>query len=133
MNEKRKSLIADLIVGALIAVAVIAMNWNSGYPLSQRLCDGFFVAGVVLVGLGGIKFARNKGTFDVAGYGLKTALHAALPFLGSRTNQNNREEDFMDYRERKEKARKPAAAELWAGLVYMVLAVAMLAVYMLTA
>ena len=71
MSEKVRDILLNLVTGAVIAGAVFALNLNRGYLVLRCLCDGLFVAAVFLLGIGFIKLARNKGTFDTAGYGLR--------------------------------------------------------------
>ena len=88
------------------------------------MCDGFFVAAVMLLGVGTIRAVSNRGAFDVAGYGLRIAIELALPVL-----RREEKEDIHQYRERKEAERKSPAGLLLAGAVYLVLSLAALAVY----
>ena len=132
MDDNKKRLIADLIVGVILGILVIAVNWSREMELSRRLCDGFFVPAVVLLGLGGIKFVRNEGAFDVAGYGLINTVYTMLPML--RPEQyRHRDETMEEYRQRKEEKRRSAAPELRAGLVFLVLSVIMLVIYLIGA
>lgn len=124
MNEKYKAFLVNLASGAVVAALVYWLNTGRGYPLLHSLCDGFFVAAVMLLGVGGLKFVRNKGVFDVAGFGFSSAVKLAFPFLG-----DNKEEDIHGYRERKAQERKGAGGLLAAGVVYMVLSVLTLCLY----
>lgn len=130
MSDSSKSFLANLITGLLVAIAVFALGMSREHSVLRGFCDGFFVASVVLLGFGGIKYVRNKGAFDVAGYGLKTALNMNLPWLKSNSPLEHRDEEFLDYRARKEKSRKSAAPELKAGAIYLVLSLILLAIYM---
>lgn len=124
MSGKRKRLLTCLAAGAVLAAAVCALNVNRGYGWSRSVCDGFFVAAVILLGLGVIRAVCNRGAFDVAGYGLRMAVELALPAL-----RREEKEDIHQYRERKEAERKSPAGLLLAGAVYFVLSLAALAVY----
>lgn len=130
MSENWKKLLISLISGMVIAVVVVALNWSSGYPIIHKLCDGFFVAAVVLLGVGGLKVARNAGNFDMISYGVKSALYITLPWLKSNSPLEHKEEDFVSYKERKRGERKPANDLLIAGVVYLVLASMLLIVYL---
>lgn len=88
------------------------------------MCDGLFVAAVILLGLGTIKAVGSRGTFDVAGYGLRMAVELAVPAL-----RREEKEDIHQYKKRKEAERKSPAGLLLAGAVYLVLSLAALAVY----
>ena len=118
MNEKYKAFLVNLVCGAVVAALVYWLNTGRGYPFFHSLCNGFFVAAVMLFGVGGLKAVRNKGTFDVAGFGFSSTVKLAFPFLG-----DNKEEDIHEYRERKAQERKGAGGLLAAGAVYMALSV----------
>lgn len=127
MSEKKRDFLLYLLIGAVIAAAVFALNLSRGYEVTRCVCDGFFVAAVMLLGIGGIRGVRNRGAFDVAGYGVKTALETALPVL----RHGNERETMDDYRQRKAAERKGSRGILLAGAVYFVLSLAALAVYSL--
>lgn len=119
--------------GAVIATAVAILGWTRGHSLLRVLCDGCFVAAVMLLGSGGLKFARNQGTFDMMTYSLKSVFHLHYPFSKMNSPLEEREEDFMDYKERKRAARKPASELLWSGLAYLAASAVFLVIYLLTA
>lgn len=124
MRGRKKGLLTSLAVGAVIAAAVCALNVSRDYGWSRSMCDGLFVAAVMLLGLGTIRAVCNRGAFDVAGYGLRTAVELAIPAL-----RREEKEDIRQYRERKEAERKPSTELLLAGAVYFILSLAALAVY----
>ena len=103
---------------------VYRLSAGRGYPLLHSLCDGFFVAAVLLLGVGGLRALRNRGAFDVAGYGISSAVRVTFPFLG-----NGEREDIMEYRRRKAEKRRSAGGLLLAGAVYLVLSLITLGVY----
>ncbi len=127
MKEKQRDFLIYLAVGAVIAAAVFALNMSRDYEVTRCVCDGLFVAAAMLLGIGGIRGVRNRGAFDVTGYGIKTALETALPIL----RHGNGKETMGDYRQRKAAERKSARGMLLAGAVYLVLSLAALAVYSL--
>lgn len=127
MDDKRKGILIHLGIGVVIAVAVIILNWQKGYQVTHLLCDGFFVAAVVLLGFGGLKFTRNQGVFDMLTYSVSSTFQIHYPFAKMNSPLEDRQESFLDYKERKRAKRKPAAELLWAGLVYLILAVIFLA------
>lgn len=124
MSGKKRGLLTCLAVGAVIAVAVCALNVSRDFGWSRSICDGLFVAAVFLLGVGVIKAVSNQGTFDVAGYGLRMAVELALPAL-----RREEKEDLYQYRKRKEAERKSSARLLLAGAVYFILSLVALAVY----
>ncbi len=131
MSEKRKGILIHICLGAVIATAVVALNWSKGYPVLHLLCDGCFVAAVLLLGSGGLKFARNQGTFDIMTYSVKAAFHLHFPFTKMNSPLDEREEGFADYKERKRAKRKTSAELLWAGLVYLIASMVFFVSYML--
>ena len=133
MNEKQKGILIHLCVGAVIAGAVMILGLSRGHSVLRILCDGCFVAAVMLLGSGGLKFARNQGAFDMMAYGVKTAFHLHYPFSKMNSPLDEREEDFVAYKERKRAQRKSSAEILWAGLVYLVASVVFLVIYLLAA
>lgn len=124
MSEKGKDFLIYLATGAVVAVAVFAMNMSRGYGILRCLCDGPFVASVFLLGIGGIKAARNQGTFDTVGFGLRSALDVAIPAL-----RRDEKETMEQYRARKAQERKSSKGMLLAGLVYFLLSVLALVIY----
>ena len=127
---------ACLAAGAAIAAAVCALNVSRGYGWSRSVCDGLFVASVMLLGTGGIRAVGNRGAFDVAGYGLRTVLELALPLLrrtdeghSGETGEQHTAEDIHQYRARREAQRRSPAGLLLAGGVYFILSLAALVVY----
>lgn len=123
MSEKLRDFLINLVTGAVITAAVFFLNQGRGYPPIQCLCDGCFVAAVLLLGTGGIRVAGNQGTFDVAGFGLRSVIGMALPVL------NWEKETMEQYRERKTRERKTPAGLLRAGAVYLLLSLVTLFFY----
>ena len=124
MSEKVRDFLIHLATGLVIAVAVFALNMSREYGVLRCLCDGSFVAAVYLLCIGCIKAARNRGSFDVAGYGVHSVAEMVIPML-----RREEKEDMMQYRERKARERKPSGTMLLAGLVYLLLAVVALVIY----
>ena len=124
MRGIRKAFLTCLVLGAVLGAAVCALNVSRDYGWSRSVCDGLFVAAVMLLGAGSIRAVYNRGAFDVAGYGLRWAVELAIPAL-----RRAEKEDIHQYRERKESERKSPGGLLLAGTVYLVLSLAALAVY----
>ena len=122
MTDKKKGIIIHLALGLAVVIGVIVLNWQHEYRWSHLLCDGFFVAAVVLLGFGGLKFTRNQGMFDMLTYSVSSTFQIHYPFAKMDSPLQDRQESFLDYKERKRAKRKSAAELLWAGLVYLVLA-----------
>ena len=124
MSDKVRDLLINLAIGAVAAAAVFALNLSREYGALRSLCDGLFVAAVFLLGIGCIKAIRNKGAFDVAGFGVRHVVNITVPAL-----RRGEDEDMQQYRERKALERKSSAGLLIAGGVYLALSVAALVIY----
>lgn len=145
MRGTKKGFLSALAAGAAIGAAVCALNVSRGYGWSRSVCDGLFVASVMLLGTGTIRAVSNRGAFDVAAYGLHTVLEMTLPFL-RRTDggcsmeeghsmgerYSGKKEDIHQYRTRREAQRRSPVGLLLAGGVYFILSLAALAIYELT-
>lgn len=132
MSDLKKKVLADLVFGLLIVAFVLFMYRNEGHSLLHLLLDGFTAAGVLIGGLGGLKFVRNQGAFDVMSYGVSNTLHTTLPFLKSQDRLDDQEESFSDYRKRKSAARKPAWDMLITGGIFLAIALVLLVIYLAT-
>lgn len=124
MSEKVRDFLVNLVTGGVIAVAVFFLNLSREYGVLRCVCDGLFVAAVFLLGIGGIKAARNKGSFDVAGFGLRSVVDMAIPAL-----RREEKETMEQYQERKALERKSSVGLLLAGVAYLALSLVALAVY----
>ena len=61
--------IVSLIIGMTLFFVITGVNGVyggklSGVKVARFLCDGFFVAGVVLLGFAALYWASDKGAFD---------------------------------------------------------------------
>ena len=124
MSDRIRSFLGSMVAGAAVAAAVFFLNMSREYGVLRCLCDGTFVAAVFLLGIGGLKAARNKGTFDVAGFGVRHVVDITIPAL-----RREEKEDLRQYRERKALERKSSVGLLLADLVYLALAVVTLVIY----
>ena len=112
MTDLKKGVLIYTVLGGLIAVGVIVLNAiRYDYVLTHLLCDGFFVAAVVLLGFGGLKFTRNQGVFDMFSYSISNVFTLHYPFTKMNSPFEERQESFVDYKERK-RAKRKSAAEL---------------------
>ena len=125
MKQHKKSILLCLAAGAVIAAAVIALGISRENGIVRCVSDGFFVAAVMLFGVGVIMWVRNKGTFDAIGFGLSSVFRLHVPAA----YDIQKREEFSEYRKRKEKARRPGAPLIIAGAIYLAASVAALIVY----
>ena len=126
MTESRKRFLINLLLGFCVAMTVITVKWDAESLLSHKLCDGSFVAAVMLMGFGGLKFARNGGTFDIMAWGIGSAVRMTFPWLLN----ERKDADFAAYKERKKDTRQSAKPELLSGLVYLALCLIFLVIYL---
>ncbi len=120
----RKAFLKDLLIGAVLAALVFGLGLYRGYLLTRCICDGFFVAAVFQIGVGCIVLARNKGSFDAVGFGMRSVLQTHFPIF-----VQGEKEDLMAYRERKAQSRKPATPLLLSGVLYLALSLLALWLY----
>ena len=127
MTEKQKTYLTEFILGALIAAYVVFLNRNSGHSLVHLLCDGCFVAAVLLLGTGGILFCKEKGAFDIFGYGLRSALGLLVP--GVSLMDNGEREDYFTYCERKAAERKKRHQPMLVGFGFLAASLLLRVIY----
>lgn len=130
MKKQHKAFWISLFVGAVLSALVFFLGNNAGRGLVHRLCDAFFVAGVVVAGCGGLHFVSNQGMFDLMGYSIRLLFHIHWPWMAPR-NKEEGKETYVDYKERKRAERKSPAGTLLAGAVYLTLAGMMLLIFYL--
>ena len=126
---KRRSFRIALGVGAAIAIAVALLN-RGGDALPLRLaCDGCFVAGILVGGVGCLMLAGNEGVFDIFGFGISLVLN--LHWSGIfHMSEERRKESYADYKERKRSNPSAPGGVLLAGGVYLLLAGILLIIYL---
>lgn len=127
---RSKSFRVMLLVGFAIFAAVLIMDLTRGNSVIRSLCDGFFVAGMLVMGMSGLMFAGNEGVFDIFGFGISHLFTTRWPGLSTMPD-DHRKEKYVDYKARKRKNPSKPVPVLLAGAIYMVLAVLMLAVYLI--
>ncbi len=127
MKDTAKAFLISLSAGAVASLAVYLLASGQDTGIAQRLCDSFFVSGVLIAGSGGLMFARNEGLFDIFGFSVKSLFGIRLPW---QLPQQKEKESYAEYKARKRGQRKSPAGMLLAGVVYLVLSLVMLLVYM---
>lgn len=127
MTNKRKTYFTEALLGLAIMAYVVFINRDSGHSLVHVLCDGSFVAAVLLLGTGGILFCKEKGAFDIFGYGMKSALGLLVP--GVSVLDDGTREDYYSYCERKAKERKKRHQPLLVGACFLALSLVLMGVY----
>lgn len=140
MSNKKKKLLQYLItsaVGLLLTAAVYfvtvsvdkAADYSSAKATLALLSDATLTVGILLLGVGLIAFAGRKGTFDSLGF----AVESILVVRNWSTKRRFRErENYSQYRERKEEARKEKKGLSFfypVGGGFLVLSIVLLIVY----
>ena len=128
MQQKKKDFVTGISIGLGILVVLLVTNPQNVDSLLWRLCDGFFVASVMVLGFGILMHARNKGIFDMMEYSVSSVFRLKFPgFSIGRARED--EEDFIAFRDRKAEARRSASGFLISGAIYLVLSVIFLILY----
>lgn len=117
------------LVGAAIVVTVVCTGrvWelSSINSVMGMISDGFFVAGVVLAGIGLIVVFSHGGVFDMLGYAV-----LLLFSLFQRDVSKRKYRDYKEYREVKAaKEHRSVAFMLIVGIVYIAIAAVFLILY----
>lgn len=97
--QKRKLLIclgSGLLAALLLAVLRGLFRADSPVSALLLLCDGFFVAGAVLLGIGGLVWTHAGGVTDGLGFSMKTFWSLKWRAAG------DYRESFEEYRKRRE-------------------------------
>lgn len=115
--------------GLILAFAI--MYWQgitlaeTTQEIMQTASDGFFVVGLLYVGLGLLFVAAHAGTLDIITYGFRSVIWLFTPFAKSRD-----EGGFYEYKMKKKEKRKAIPFFLiWVGLAFIALSVLFLILY----
>ncbi len=108
------------IAGLVVATFIMATNGVfSGelvkVEIMKFISDGFFVSGVLLLGVGLLIFCSRNGTFDMLSYAVKVAIRTIF------TTENR--ESFYDYKQRMGEKVTPCAFLIVPGAVFLLLSV----------
>ncbi len=125
---RRRSFYVALAVGAAIALAVALLNRSSEAGILRLLCDGCFVAGILVGGAGCLMLAGNEGVFDIFGFGVSFVLNLHWSGLFHMPEERRRE-SYADYKVRKSASRSSPGGVLLAGGIYLLLAAVFLVIY----
>lgn len=100
---------------AICAAVVLYERSYADWSLARMISDGFFVAGVMLVGLGALVWVANFGGFTALGYGwylLVRKLSASRARFEERLS-------YPEYVQRRREKRKDPICILGTGLICM--------------
>ena len=124
----RHSFWIALGVGAVIALAVALLNRSSEAGPLRLICDGCFVAGILVGGAGCLMLAGNEGVFDIFGFGVSFVLNLHWSGLFQMPEERQRE-SYADYKARKRQKPSAPGGVLLAGGFYLLLAAILLVIY----
>ncbi len=138
MKKKIISYTIVLVVALALILLVCGLKGlfteeKSRIDVISALCDAFFVAGVVVIGIGALIWASDKGAFDGLGYSISSLFNLHKP-AGKGLNWK-KSETYEEYVERKhapEKKNKSMNMLLIIGAVLLLIAIIFLIVYMTT-
>ena len=122
--EPGKAWIVCLICGAAVTALVAVYRAAGAYQEeTQKLwfsvCDGAFVAAVLLIGLGLLIWIGSTGMFDTLTYAAHSLKHMLLPFGGKKETRP----DYYHYKLAKEEKRRPVPVSmLGSGVLFLLLA-----------
>lgn len=103
-SHKGLQALIALIVGLAIAIGVaFARGFSFQLPIKQMmqcLSDGFFVAGLLELGMGALIWVSTTGFFDMISYGFKSMLVLFTSLKNPKEHQN-----FYDYKTERDEHR----------------------------
>ena len=121
--------LASALIGLALSLAVaFARGLSSGAGIARNaasLSDGFFVAGLLMTGVGALVLVASTDFFDIFTYGFKSLLVLFTPLKKPREHMT-----FFDYKQ--ERAGRRGGKQfflLFTGLAFLLLALACLWVY----
>ena len=115
-----------------LAASAVATNFAGFFTaenaagMVHAICDGLFVAAVLLLGGGGLGYASNQGIFDVLRYGTSLAINVMRP--GKFVKKYG---SYVDYKEHRKSKKIEWVHIVLVGCGYLVAAFIALGVYYL--
>lgn len=118
MKPERKKLLIVAAIGLAIVLLVVftqgILRSSGAADVLRILCDGCFVAGALLLGVGGLVWGHAGGVTDGLGFSVKTLLSLKWSAFG------DYKEGFAEYRKRREAKNGDPKPYLLAGGAYFV-------------
>lgn len=117
---------ALVVLITVLADSAVTVNGTGALSL---MADATFVAGILLLGIGGIAFVSRQGIFDAIGFSFESIF--VVRNLSPKRRFKERE-NFSEYKERKEKSRKEknGVAHFFAtGGVFILTSIVMIVLY----
>ncbi|MBR3750404.1 MAG: DUF3899 domain-containing protein [Clostridia bacterium] len=131
-NIKPKATLKDYIIvsclGLAVALGIMALKGiftlTEAKAVLHTVCDGFFIAGVILAGMAGLSYCGNEGTFDMLFFGVKQVVRTF-----SQKDLSKGRQTFYDYRKQRMENPKPVLYILLIGLAFILIAGIILLIY----
>ena len=121
MKKKRRwvgYLITVLIAAAMAAGVFFSrggLTLTAPADILGALCDGLFVPGILLTGIGLLILVAGEGFFDIMSYGVHSFLVLFTPL-----RKAEKHEHYFDYKmARAARRKKTRNVLLWVGLAYV--------------
>lgn len=125
--KKPVKVLIHVAVGLAIALVVMFSGGVTSAETTKDalriVCDGFFVAGALLLAFGGLRWTYNGGVMDGLGYSAKTVVNRMRP------HYEEHRESFAEYRAKREAKAASPFAFVVSGLILLALAVILFVVY----
>ena len=126
MSPFLRKLLINTVIGLILAIAVVLSQGIfgvSGGDVIRIVCDGFFVAGGLLLAAGLLKWIFNEGGMDGLNYATKVGVaRIKRDYEGSRKS-------FGDYREEREKKATTPLPLILSGVIHLGIALVFMAIY----
>lgn len=104
--KKNRRFLGAFLFGALVVLAACGLKsvfrMTEPNRIFRVLCDGCFLAAVMLLGVGLLVMIDNNGLFDAFGYSARFIFNLLIPGPG----KGKPKESFVEYRQRRHE--KPA-------------------------
>lgn len=133
-----KKSIIKIVILLIIALAIILTICGVNGLLTEKietiqvvrvLCDAFFAAGIVFLGISGLVWAAEKGAFDGLGYSVSTMINTHMPT--SKSLNWRKKETYEEYIARKHapEKKKKLKASFIMGAIMLVVAIVFFVIY----
>ncbi len=110
----------DLALSAAICVFIIFNEKE--FSLARRLCDGFFVSGIIFLAVGIISFCSYKGAYNFLTY-----TFYSIKNVFSKSRKNHNEEPHLNYAEysaqKNESKKSSPFATLIVGILFTLISI----------
>jgi hypothetical protein len=130
MDETRKNIFIDLILGLVVVVAAVFLmdvfHAQTTRDLFRLLSDCFFLPAAMLLASAGLNWAKNGGVWDGLGFTVKILFARMMP------NYESKRITFAEYKEKREEKSSSSIPALVSGLVYLAVAVVFLVLFNIT-